>query len=385
LQAVVAVCLVSISIHRAAAARADDAYEITPDVVYGHKAGMALTFDVIRPKQPNGAAVLFMMSGGWFSGWVPPEGFVSPAAPDGFKHFREMVDHGYTLFIVRHGSAPQFKVPEAVADVRRAVRYIRLNAAKLGIEQQRIGVCGGSAGGHLSLILGTASDEGDKNAKDEIDRTSDRVAAVVAYFPPVDLREWVGTKIDRFPALDFDKKLADSVSPMLHVSSDDPPTLLIHGDKDDLVKLDNSERILAELKQENVPCELLVIEGAGHGFLGEQGKKASTALLAWFDKHLAAPDVVATAGAESGVRDDPDAEVPGHRPQQALSQPPTTERIMNSSQSTREYPEAYRPRDSSSAAHRAAAYPDRKDRRSNRQSCRVGRRTSRGHRAWSCR
>jgi acetyl esterase/lipase len=270
-----------------AAARADDAYEITPDVVYGHKAGMALTFDVIRPKKPNGVGILFMMSGAWISTWVPPEGFVDTKAPDGAKHFRELVDHGYTLFIVRHGSSPQFKVPEAVADVRRAVRYIRLHADDFKIDPKRIGVCGGSAGGHLSLMLGTASDEGDKNAKDEVERASNRVAAVVAYFPPVDLREWVGDK--RFVALHFEPKLAESVSPLLHVSKDDPPTLLIHGDKDDLVKLKNSEDIDAALKKEGVPCELIVIKGAGHGFPGEQGKQASDALIKWFDKHLAKP------------------------------------------------------------------------------------------------
>ena len=267
--------------------RAADSFEITPDVVYGHKAGLAMTFDVIRPKEPNEAAVLFMMSGGWFSGWVPPEGFMSSQVPDGFKHFRELVEQGYTLFIVRHGSAPQFKVPEAVADVRRAVRYIRLNADKFGIDPDRIGVCGGSAGGHLSLMLGVASDEGGKDSKDPVDQTSDRVAAVVAYFPPVDLREWVGPN-DSFPALEFDPKLAESVSPLLHVTSDDPPTLLVHGDKDDLVKLDNSERILAAFEKEKVPCELIVIKGAGHGFGAADGQRASKALVDWFDKHLAA-------------------------------------------------------------------------------------------------
>jgi acetyl esterase/lipase len=266
---------------------AADSFEISPDVVYGHKAGLAMTFDMIRPKDQNGAAVLFMMSGGWFSGWVPPEGFMSPQVPDGFKHFRELVENGYTLFIVRHGSAPQFKVPEAVADVRRAVRFIRLNAEKFGIDPNRIGVCGGSAGGHLSLMLGVASDEGAKDSKDPVDQTSDRVAAVVAYFPPVDLREWVGPN-DSFPALEFDPKLAESVSPVLHVSSDDAPTLLIHGDKDDLVKLDNSERILDAFKKAKVPCELIVIKGAGHGFPGEMGRRASEALVDWFDKHLAA-------------------------------------------------------------------------------------------------
>jgi acetyl esterase/lipase len=248
-----------------------------------------LTFDVIQPKKPNGAGVLFMVSGGWVSFWVPPETVVGPKAPAFFRIFNDLVDHGFTVFIVRHGSSPQFKVPDAVADVRRAARYIHLNAAKYDVDPNRLGVCGMSAGGHLSLMLGTASDEGDKKAKDEVDRTSDRVAAVVAYFAPVDIREWVGKRINKFPALDFDKKLADSVSPILNVSADDPPTLLIHGDADTLVTPDNSERIQAAFKKEKVPCELIVIKGAGHGFAGEQGEQAGKALVAWFDKYLGKP------------------------------------------------------------------------------------------------
>jgi acetyl esterase/lipase len=140
-------CFICIGAAFPATALGESTLKVTPDVVYGHKAGMALTFDVIHPKKPNGAAVLVMMSGGWFSIWVPPTSFVDPEAP-GYpylKFFAEPAEHGYTVFIVRHGSAPQFKVPEAVADVRRAVRFIRLNAAKFGIDPSRIGVCGGSA------------------------------------------------------------------------------------------------------------------------------------------------------------------------------------------------------------------------------------------------
>ncbi len=73
---------------------------------------------------------------------------------------------------------------------------------------------------------------------------------------------------------------------MLHVSKDDPPTLLIHGDKDELVPLEHSENILAEFKKHKVTNELLVIKGAGHGFRGEDGERAADSLVAWFEKHL---------------------------------------------------------------------------------------------------
>lgn len=257
---------------------ANDA-SIIPDVVYGHKDGMALTFDVVRPEgKANGAAVLFMVSGGWVSRWTPPERMR--------PYFSAPLEKGFTVFAVRHGSSPRYKVPEAYADVKRAVRFVRLHAKDYGIDPDRIGVFGGSAGGHLSLMLGLDSDEGDPDASDEVLRTSSRVAAVVAYFPPVDLRAITGPS-ERFPALDFDNSLAASVSPILHVSSDDPPILLVHGDADTLVNVSNSKDIYAALNKEKVETELIIIEGAGHGFRGKAAAQASEALAAWFEKHLA--------------------------------------------------------------------------------------------------
>jgi acetyl esterase/lipase len=260
---------------------AESPVSITPDVVYGHKDGMALTFDVLRPaSNANGAGVLFMVSGGWISTWTPPERAVAG--------YQGLLDKGFTVFSVRHGSSPRYKVPDAVADVRRAVRYIRLHAKDLGVDAERLGVYGGSAGGHLSLMLGTASDNGDPNARDEVARTSDRVAAVVAYFPPVDIRE-LGSPvaIAAFPALDFDRKLAASISPILFVTPDDPPTLLIHGDADPLVNISNSQRIYAEFKSKGVPTEFVTIPGAGHGFRGADADKATALTTDWFVKYLA--------------------------------------------------------------------------------------------------
>jgi acetyl esterase/lipase len=259
-------------------------YVITRDVVYGHKMGMALTYDVIQPVKPNGAGILFMNSGGWFSRWFDPASAVDSATGRGLN-FNNVVDSGFTLFIVRHGSAPRFKVPEAVADVKRATRHIKLNAKTYGVDSDRLGVFGGSAGGHLSLMLGNDSDTGDADSDDPILKQDNRVACVVAYFPPVDIRGLTGPN-ERFPALDFDAELAKDISPILFVSKDDPPTLMIHGDKDELVPLNHSERILAAFKEAEVTTELVVIEGAGHGFRGDAAEEASSALLAWFQKHL---------------------------------------------------------------------------------------------------
>ena len=126
-------------------------------------------------------------------------------------------------------------------------------------------------------------------------KESDRVASVVAYFPPVDLRTITrgenppppaNGRPDRFPALNFDKAKAPDYSPIVHVSPDDPPTLLIHGDKDDLVPISNSQRIHEAFQQNKVKSEFITIAGAGHGFQGEDAKRASAAMVSWFEQTL---------------------------------------------------------------------------------------------------
>ncbi len=254
--------------------------EIKRDVVYGHKDGMALVYDVIRPENSNGAAVAFMMSGGWFSRWSPPE-----TLAEGF--FSDMLDAGFTMIPVYHGSAPRFKVPEAYADVSRAIRHIKLHAEEHGFDPERLGVTGGSAGGHLSLMIGLDADSGDPESSDPVMRGDNHVATVVAYFPPVDLRPITGPN-DRFPALDFSPELSESISPILHADADDPPTLLIHGDADDLVPISESENMYAEFQEQGVEAEFVTIAGGQHGFRGESAVKADRLRLAWFQERLRA-------------------------------------------------------------------------------------------------
>jgi acetyl esterase/lipase len=260
--------------------------KITPDVVYGHKLGLAMTFDVYQPKEPNGAAVIFVVSGGWYSRWYPPE--------QALGRFQLLTDRGYTVMAVRHGSSPKFSIPEAVSDMRRSVRFIRANSERFSIDPRRIGVFGMSAGGHLSLVLGTTSDGGDPQSEDNVLRQSDRVAAVVAFVAPTDLRIMVPEAADRlpayanYPALELELAEATKYSPLVHVSKDDSPTLLIAGDQDELVPISHSENIAKAFEGQEVTHELMVVKGAGHGFGGEDLRRTMEATVSWFDKYLAA-------------------------------------------------------------------------------------------------
>lgn len=269
-------------------AHADEAnVSITPDVVYGHKDGLAMTFDVFMPKEhAKGVGILFMFSGGWYSSWIPPEKDQS--------RFAALTDAGYTVFSVRHGSSPKYGIPDAVSDVRRAVRYIRLHASEYGIDPNRLGVFGMSAGGHLSLMLGTTADDGKADDEDPILRVSDRVQAVVAYVAPTDLTIMVHDApnhlpaYDRFPALSLDLEAAKSHSPLKQVSADDAPTLLLAGTKDDLVPVEHSRNIRDALQQEKVAVKLVEYPEAGHGFSPEDLKASMAEMVAWFNEQLAA-------------------------------------------------------------------------------------------------
>jgi acetyl esterase/lipase len=248
---------------------------------------MALTFDVIRPTtEANGAAVLYMVSGGWFSRYSPPQATAA--------RFADLLDEGFTVFAVRHGSSPRYVIPEIVADVRQAVRFIRHNADRWGVDADRLGAFGGSAGGHLALMLGNASDAGDPSAEEDFMREENRVASVVAYYPPVDLRQMArgadASPDSRFPALNFDRAVAADYSPIVHVSSDDPPTLLIHGDADELVNVSNSERIYAAFQENGIQTEMIIIPGAGHGFRDADAEQANAAMVEWFKRTLTGAD-----------------------------------------------------------------------------------------------
>lgn len=279
------------------------------EVIYGRKFGTALTLDVFTPKKvANGAGVIVVISAGWNS----DHNAITPTLSN---ITLPLLEKGFTTFAVVHGSNPKYSLPEILEDVHRSVRFIRHNAKEYGIDANRLGITGASAGGHLSLMQGCAGKAGNPTAPDPVDRESSRVQAVVAFYPPTDFLNWGekdkvmlgqhpivplkgvfdftqhNPKANAFELITDEKKrleIGKDISPITHVAKDNPPTLLVHGDRDVIVPLQQSETMVTKLKDAGVTAELIIGKGRIHNALivHEQRPK----MLEWFDKHLAKKD-----------------------------------------------------------------------------------------------
>lgn len=268
-------------------------YERTSGVVYTQRQGQNLTLDVVRPAKPNGAGVLLLVSGGWrsgtnaFSPWI--------AAP--------LLWRGYTVFAVYHISQPEATIMDIAEDMHRAVRYVRHHAVEYGVDPKRLGVTGGSAGGHLSLLLVTRGGPGPADAADVVDRESSAVQAAAIFYPVTDLLN-LGDSTENLhdggPPKSFVKGfglnatnlavwkvIGHELSPIFYVKSNLPPTLIYHGDADTLVPLDQSQRYQAEARKLGNTVELVVHPGGKHGWLSMLWDIRQFAN--WFDKYLRQP------------------------------------------------------------------------------------------------
>jgi acetyl esterase/lipase len=293
-----------VAVQAPVAAQTEPSFTRKEDVIYGRKYGTALTMDVFTPKKDvNGAGIVFVVSGGFFSSHEA----VGPGLA------RPFLNRGYTVFAVVHGSQPKYTIPEILQDMHRAVRFVRHHAKDYHVDADRIGITGGSAGGHLSLMQGTAGNSGEASPKDPIDRESSRVQAVACFFPPTDFlnygksgeialgcgilsgfkapfdfQELDPARRDFVPITDVGRILAigRQISPVYHVSPDDPPTLIIHGDADKLVPIQQAELIVDKLKAAGVESKLVVKKGEAHGW--KDWHKDMATIADWFDGHLKA-------------------------------------------------------------------------------------------------
>ena len=204
-----------------------------------------------------------------------------------------LAKEGYVAITVTYRLAPAFPFPAAVHDCKAAVRWLRANADKYRVNPAKIGVMGGSAGGHLAQFLGVtagiAEFEGPGNAGQ-----SSTVTCVVNHYGPSDLTQSYGKSVDAAEVLplffggNLEEKRREHIvgSPLYWVTPNAAPTLCIHGTEDKYVAFEQAGWLVERLKASAVEAELLKIDGAGHGFKGADAEKAKSATLEFFARHL---------------------------------------------------------------------------------------------------
>lgn len=249
-------------------ARGEEPYRQSENVVYAEVHGVGLVLDTFVPTgQKNGHGIIDVASGAWHS----DRGKIRDH--ERAQVFRTMCARGFTVFAVRPGSITKFSAPEMVDHVNRAIRWVKEHADQYGVDPNELGLMGASAGGHVASLAAVTAED------------STRVGAVAVFFPPTDLLDYGGQRLDRaaegemgrivralaFPAGESDGKTQEEVaesleaiSPARLVTLDAPPFLLIHGDADTSVPLQQSEAMVAALEKEGVSAELIVKPGGTH-------------------------------------------------------------------------------------------------------------------------
>ncbi len=282
-------------------AQAKPEFSRTEDVIYGRKFGTALTLDVFRPATPNGYGLVFPVDGGWVSNHDPAGPGLPAVYPDAYKAF---LGRGYTVFAVVLSSQPMFTIPDIIQDLHRAVRFIRHNAAKYGVNRDRLGIMGISSGAHLALMIATQGAKGRADAKDPVDREGSAVQAVACFFPPTDFLNWGAPGVDgvglgsmaplqaafgpRSYTEEGRQSLGKEISPIYFLTSHLPPTLIIHGDADVIVPVQQAESFVKRAQEVGAPSvRLIVRKGKGHGWEGFWDSQENVGLfIDWFDRYL---------------------------------------------------------------------------------------------------
>ena len=281
--------------------RADDPLQ-KQNIVYAESHGVGLVMDIFTPVGPkNGLAIVDVISGAWDSS----RGKIRDHQRAQF--FSTLCGRGYTVFAIRPGSISKFTIPEMVDHLEKGIVWVKQHADEYGIDIARIGLTGASAGGHLASLLAV------KNLSSDVRSGTDvaSVKAVGVFFPPTDLLQFgkqdastgevtaIARRVafpqgtDELTENQVREKLTE-ISPARQVTTEAPPFLLIHGTADEVVPLEQSEKLLRALQEQGVSAELILKEGGGHPWLTIHEEVA--VLANWFDKQLGNPPVDASIG-----------------------------------------------------------------------------------------
>ncbi|MDR3457955.1 MAG: alpha/beta hydrolase [Verrucomicrobiae bacterium] len=268
------------------------AEQVQADVVYGHAGGQDLKLDIYFPTNAARAhlpVVLYLHGGGWRMGDKAMLGLMPGPS--------ELLRRKYLVVSANYRLAPEYKFPAMLEDAKCAVRFLRAHAVEFSLDPDRIGVMGDSAGGHLVTLLGlTDASAGFEGAG--LTNESSRVQAVVDLYGPSDLMTGPTNKPtvklikDAFGATNTLDPALKRGSPVTYVTSHAPPFLILHGDHDGLVNLQQSVELDAKLKAAGVDSTLVVITNFAHGYTpfwlksSPDTAELSRRIADFFDKHL---------------------------------------------------------------------------------------------------
>lgn len=264
--------LLSVVVGTCSADDANHVFDQQKDVVYHQAHGVALVADIFAPtKKKNGHAIVVVASGGWSS----DRGKIRDLNRSGL--FEELCERGFHVFAIRPGSISRFSAYDMKAHVEAGIRWVKSQADDFGVDGSMLGLFGASAGGHLASLTAVTNprQDGEHDAS---------VSAVGVFFPPTDFLDYGGITMDprkdgRFHQIlkdlafrDGTENLTDqevqeksiSISPARLVTEKSPPFMLIHGDADPAVPLQQSQVLIKALHQSGVTAKLIVKEGGAH-------------------------------------------------------------------------------------------------------------------------
>jgi len=255
--------------------------------------GRELQLDLYLPRDVEDAPLVVWVHGG---GWMAGHRYPCPL------HY--LTEEGFAVASISYRFAQEASYPAQLHDCKAAIRFLRANSDEYGYDAEHIGACGASAGGHLVALLGTTGNTDDPDVEGDLGdhlETSSEVQAVCDLFGPTDLMAFVSDTPRGQAALSMvtfllggdpedEPELARAADPVTYLDSDDPPVIIAHSDRDELVPLSQSEYFDAALEEAGVEHELIVVEGAGHGTPEFGTDEMQQRLTDFFDKHLRGED-----------------------------------------------------------------------------------------------
>lgn len=255
-------------------------------ITYSSPHGEALALNLARPKTDakHLPAILCIHGGGFRAG--KRESYDALCM--------KLASHGFVAATITYRLAPKHQFPAAVHDTKAAVRWLRANASKYNIHPEKIGVTGGSAGGHLAQFLGVTAHVPQFEGTGGNPEQPSHVNCVVNVYGPSDFTQSYGKSVDAHEVLplwfggnlETERQKHIVGSPLYWVTPDAAPTLCIHGTEDKYVAHEQAVWLVDKLKAATVEADLLTLDGAGHGFKGADAEKADAALLDFFTRKL---------------------------------------------------------------------------------------------------